>query len=101
MTLIYFKARSTWVAYVFEYVNCEMWFEGEKLVRNWQMDRILVILEKNGPTASSAPYTGTIIYNIQTFIGIYSRSQVSVYRIIGPLVLMCGPKHCGASARRF
>ena len=22
MTLIYFKARSTWVAYVFEWVNC-------------------------------------------------------------------------------
>ena len=38
---------------------------------------ILIILKKkNGPT-------GTIFYNIR----IYSRSQVSVYRTIGPLVL--------------
>ena len=50
------------------------------------MDSILIILnkKKNGPRASSAPiYTGTIFYNIR----IYSRSQVSVYRTIGPLVL--------------
>ena len=31
----------------------------------------------------TCPYTGTIFYNIR----IYSRSQVSVYRTIGPLVM--------------
>ena len=38
------------------------------------MDRILIILKTNGPRASSAP-------------AICSRSQVSVYRTIGPLVI--------------
>ena len=37
------------------------------------MDRILIILKTNGPRASFAP-------------AICSRSQVSVYRTIGPLV---------------
>ena len=51
------------------------------------MDRILIILKKeNGPRASSTPELGlnTILSNM--FIGICSRSQVSVYRTIGPLV---------------
>ena len=54
------------------------------------MDRILIILKKeDGPRASSTPELGlnTILSNM--FIGICSRSQVSVYRTIGPLVL-CG-----------
>ena len=51
------------------------------------MDRILIILKKeNGPRASSAPALGLII-------GICSKSQVSVYRTIGPLVLIFDPKH--------
>ena len=57
------------------------------------MDRILKILKKeNGPRASSAPALelNTIYSNM--FIGICSRSQVSVYRTIGPLVLIFGPK---------
>ena len=37
--------------------------------------------KNNGPRASPAPIR-TIFYNIR----IYSRSQVSVYRTIGPLV---------------
>ena len=46
------------------------------------MDSILIILKKkNGPRASSAPILG--LFSI-TFV--YSRSQVSVYRTIGPLV---------------
>ena len=50
------------------------------------MDRIQIILEKNGPRASTAPLLGlyTIIFKQ---IGIYSRSQVRVYRTIGPLVI--------------
>ena len=51
------------------------------------MDRILIILKKkNGPRASSALTLG-LNTTINMFIGtcICSRSQVSVYRTIGPL----------------
>ena len=37
--------------------------------------------EKKWPKGFICPYTGTTFYNIR----IYSRSQVSVYRTIGPL----------------
>ena len=47
------------------------------------MDSILIILKKKWPKGFICPYTGTIFYNIR----MYSRSQVSVYRTIGPLVL--------------
>ena len=47
------------------------------------MDSILIILKKKWPKGFICPYTGTIFYNIR----IYSRSQVSIYRTIGPLVL--------------
>ena len=51
------------------------------------MDRILKILKKeNGPRASSAPALELNIITSNMFIGICSRSQVSVYRTIGPLV---------------
>ena len=47
------------------------------------MDSILIILKKKWPKGFICPYTGNIFCNIR----IYSRSQVSVYRTIGPLVL--------------
>ena len=48
------------------------------------MDSILIILKKKKmPKGFICPYTWTIFYNIR----IYSRSQVSVYRTIGPLVV--------------
>ena len=49
------------------------------------MDSILIILkkEKKWPKGFICPYTGTIFYNIR----IYIRSQVIVYRTIGPLVI--------------
>ena len=49
------------------------------------MDSILIILKTKWPKGFICPYsyTGSIFYNIR----IYSRSQVSVYRTIGPLVL--------------
>ena len=56
------------------------------------MDRILIILkkkgDKNGPRASSAPALelNTIIFK-HVFWYICSRSQVGVYRTIGPLVI--------------
>ena len=46
------------------------------------MDSILIILKKKWPKGFICPYTGTIFYNIRVF----SKSQVSVYRTIGPLV---------------
>ena len=60
-----------------------------KTVGNWQMDRILIIPKKeNGPKASSAPALGlnTIIFKYVFFFGIWSISQVRVYRTIGTLV---------------
>ena len=53
------------------------------------MDSILIILKRKWPKGFICPYTGTIFCNIR----IYSRSQVSVYRTIGPLVLIFAPKH--------
>ena len=51
------------------------------------MDRILIILKKeNGPRASSAPALGLNTIIFKHFIGICSRSQVSVNRTIDPLV---------------
>ena len=51
------------------------------------MDRIFIIMKKNGPRASSAPVLGlfSIIFK-HVYWYIYNRSQVSVYRTIGPLV---------------
>ena len=60
------------------------------------MDRILIILKKeNGPRASSATALGfNTIINIQTCLLVYmQQTQVSVYRTIGPLVLIFAPKH--------
>ena len=53
------------------------------------MDRILIIpKKKNGPRVSSAPLLGlfSIIFK-HVYWYIYSRSQVSVYRTIIPLVV--------------
>ena len=43
--------------------------------------------KKQWPKGFICPYTGTIFDNIS----IYSRSQVSVYRTIGPLVFINSP----------
>ena len=55
------------------------------------MDRILIILKKqNGPRASSAPALGLGLNTI-IFKHVYwymQQTQVSVYRTIGPLVLI-------------
>ena len=50
------------------------------------MVRILIILKNKWPQGFICPCTGTIFYKSNMFIGMYSRSQVSVYRTIGPLV---------------
>ena len=59
------------------------------------MDRILIIMKKNnGHQGIICPYTGAFFHNMQTCLLVYTynRSQVSVYRTIGPLVLIFAPK---------
>ena len=53
------------------------------------MDRILIIMKKNnGHQGIICPFTGALFHNMQTCLLVYTynRSQVSVYRTIGPLV---------------
>ena len=53
------------------------------------MDRILIIMTKNnGHQGIIYPFTGAFFHNMQTCLLVYTynRSQVSVYRTIGPLV---------------
>ena len=62
-------------------------FEGKKTARNWQIDRILIILKKeNGPRASSAPALGLNTIIFKHVYWYMQQTQVSVYRTIGPLV---------------
>ena len=66
-----------------------MSFEGksQQEPRNWQMDRILIILKKeNGPRASSAPALGLNTIMFKHVYWYMQQTQVSVYRTIGPLV---------------
>ena len=56
------------------------------------MDRILIIMKKNnGHQGIICPFTGAFFHNMQTCLLVYTynRSQVSVYRTIGPLVCLC------------
>ena len=79
-------ARSTWVAHAFEWEKTR-----EKPARNWQMDRIMIILKKeNGPWASSAPALGLNTIIFKHVYWYMQQTQVSVYRTIGPLVLVKG-----------
>ena len=53
------------------------------------MDGILIIMKKNnGHQGIICPFTGAFFHNMQTCLLVYTynRSQVSVYRTIGPLV---------------
>ena len=88
MTLTFFMARSTWVSYALEWVRLLKCYlkgkTGSKLANRQDID---YSEKKKGHRASSSPLLGAIFNNIQTFIGIYSRPQVSVYRTIGPLVV--------------
>ena len=61
------------------------------------MDRILIILKKKMAPGLHLPiYWGYFPEYSNMFIGIYSRSQVSVYRTIGPLVMQ-GESMCNLS----
>ena len=90
MTLTKFMARSTWVAHAFEWEKLKISFEGksQQEPRNWQMDRILIILKKeNGPRASSAPALGLNTIIFKHVYWYMQQTQVSIYRTIGPLVI--------------
>ena len=67
----------------------KMSFEGksQQEPRNWQMDRILIILKnENGPRASSASALGLNTIIFKHVYWYMQQTQVSVYRTIGPLV---------------
>ena len=83
MTVTQSMARSTWVVDAFEWEKMLKCHLKGKAAGNWQMDRLLIILEKKMAQGLHLPLQ-VKYHNIQT----YSRSQVSVYRTIGPLVLV-------------
>ena len=73
MTLTYFKARSTWVAYVFEWVDllkCHLKRKTCRILANGQ--DIDYPEEKKWSQGFICPYTGTIFYNIQTCSLVYT-----------------------------
>ena len=87
MTLTKFMTRSTWVAYVFEWgklLKCHLKGKASRKLANGQ--NIDYSEKRKWPEGVIYPELGlnTILSNM--FIGICSRSQVSVYRTIGPLV---------------
>ena len=90
MTLTHFMARSTWVDHAFKWgklLKCHLKGKASRKLANGQkIDYSEKKEEENGPRASSAPALGlnTIIFK---HVYWYMRSQVSVYRTIGPLVV--------------
>ena len=72
------------------------------------MDGILIIMKKNnGHQGIICPFTGAFFRNMQTCLLVYTynRSQVSVYRTIGPLVFSYHPhdqlKYCAKQCKMF
>ena len=89
LTLTKFMARSAWVAYAFELgklLKCHLKGKASRKLANGQNIEDSGKKE-NGPRASSAPapFTRLKYHTIQTCF--CNRSQVSVYRTIGPLVV--------------
>ena len=85
MTLTKFMAWSTWVAYAFELgklLKCHLKGKASRKLANGQ--NIEDSEKRKWPKGFICSCTGVKYHNM--FIGICSRSQVSVYRTIGPLV---------------
>ena len=88
--------------------NCYLSVEGKDLqeIGKWTL---IIMKKNNGHQGIICPFTGAFFHNMQTclLVYMYNRSQVSVYRTIGPLVLIFARKHrlwvlvSTASARRF
>ena len=84
MTLTQFMARSTWVVYAFEWENLlKFHLKGKTSGKLADGQNIDDSEKRKWPKGFICPCTG--VSNM--FIGICSRSQVSVYRTIGPLVI--------------
>ena len=108
MTLTKFMARSTWVAHAFEWeklLKCHLKGKASKKLANGQ--NIDYSEKENGPRASSAPALGLNTIIFKHVYWYMQQTQVSVYRTIGPLVIIFAPKHRLwvliriASSRRF
>ena len=94
MTMTQFMARLTWVAYVFEWgklLKCHLKGKTSRKLANGQ--NIDYFEKRKWPKGFICPCTRVKYQNIQRCIGICSRSQVSIYRTIGPQVLIFTPKH--------
>ena len=78
MTLTYFRTRSTWVAYAFEWGKLLKCHLKKKTCRKLANGQNIDYPEKIWPQVS-------IIF-IHVFL-VHIASQVSVYRTIGPLVI--------------
>ena len=69
--------------------NCYLSVEGKDLQEIGKWTGLLIIMKKNnGHQGIICPFTGAFFHNMQTCLLVYTynRSQVSVYRTIGPLV---------------
>ena len=94
MTLTKFMARTTWAAHAFEWeklLKCHLKGKASKKLANGQN---IDYSEKkeNGPRAS-APALGLNTIIFKHVYWYMQQTQVSVYRTIGPLVLIFTPKH--------
>ena len=111
MTSTQFMARSTWVDHAFKWgklLKCHLKGKASRKLANGQNIDYSGKKRRKWPKGFICPCTGVKYHNIKNmFIGICSKSQVSVYRTIGPLVLIFAPKHRlwvlvrAASAKRF
>ena len=89
MTLTKFMARSTWVAHAFEWeklLKCHLKGKASKKLANGQ--NIDYSEKENDPRASSAPALGLNTIIFKHVYWYMQQTQVSVYRTIGPLVLI-------------
>ena len=91
ITLIKFMARSTWVAHAFEWekvLKCHLKGKASKKLANGQNIDYSEKKKENGPRASSAPALGLNTIIFKHVYWYMQQTQVSVYRTIGPLVLI-------------
>ena len=89
MTLTKFMARSTWVAHAFEWeklLKCHLKGKASKKLANGQ--NIDYSKKENSPRASSAPALGLNTIIFKHVYWYMQQTQVSVYRTIGPLVMI-------------
>ena len=88
MTLTQFMARSTWVAHAFEWEKLSKCHLKGKASRKLANGKNIDYSEKRKwPNGFICPCTG-VKYHNNMFICICSRSQVSVYRTIGPMSII-------------